>query len=82
LAKSGKTLIHASKESEDGRRQFRSRQATMRVDGANIVEIDLLRAGTCVLSFPTEVIPVQPSEPYLPPNGKISFCENRDYDKF
>jgi len=57
-------LSLANKISEEGRRQYRSKQRQMIQGGVNLVEIDLLRAGPWVLGVQRSHLPRSYREPY------------------
>ena len=57
-------LSLANKTSEEGRKQYRSKQRQMIEGGVNLVEIDLLRAGSWVLAVQRNHLPKAYREPY------------------
>ncbi len=57
-------LSLANKTSEEGRKQYRSKQRQMIEGKVNLVEIDLLRAGSWVLPVQRSILPKAYCEPY------------------
>jgi hypothetical protein len=57
-------LSPANKRSPAGRRQYEKKQWDVIDSGANLVEIDLLRAGAYVLAGPEDILPEAYRKPY------------------
>lgn len=57
-------LSRANKSGAYGKAQYRKKQRKMLAGNANLVEIDLLRAGCWVLAVPRELVPANCREPY------------------
>jgi Protein of unknown function (DUF4058) len=57
-------LSPANKCTKAGRRAYRRKQTELLAGGVNLVELDLIRAGRYVLSFPEEALPRAYRKPY------------------
>ncbi len=57
-------LSLANKKGKKGRTAYRKKQRKLIAGGANLVEIDLLRAGSYVLRAPQDFVPLEYQRPY------------------